>query len=88
MKTYVYRIDGAIVPKNEWDERLRATQIVETHIGWRMWGYTGSGKVLFECKNCGRHSPTPDKVCQVGSRETGDRQFSCTLEDINEVKVT
>ena len=81
MKTYVYRIDGVIVPADEWNERLRGTQILEIHEGWDMWGYTDSGKVLFHCKTCGRSSPTPDKTCPVGRREAGDKQFSCKLEE-------
>lgn len=42
-------------------------QPVEAHGKWRRANYTSpSGKSIFICEKCGRHSVTPDKNCPIG----------------------
>ena len=52
----VHRHARGIVPGDRWDE-LKET--------------TPSGKTIFRCRNCGRKSPTPDKVCWEKSLHVG-----------------
>lgn len=54
---------GGYPPKNH----FLIAQPLEEHSGWAPASYvSNSGKSMFVCKTCGRHSQTPDRHCPIG----------------------